>query len=223
MFPTRVVPRPVVCSSLALTLLFPAVIKADEPPARRNPITEGFHYKPAPDPDALPAELAPSTSPAGRARKRIQNPTARIPKVAINTNPPAATPEATPTPAPTATPGETFMLPKLTVTGKKEKPPSIPRLHIDAPVKDLPEPEFESPSARLERLVQKHFTASEQKFGGKSLFARAVQKEAAEVAVTDLNRVATILELCAALGLEDEESLKKLQAEFFKAYYERPR
>ena len=71
--------------------------------------------------------------------------------------------------------------------------------------------------------MDKHFTASEKKFAGNSLAGRAIQREAAEVAVRELNRIATAIELSAALGQEDAEALKKLRAEFFRAYYERPR
>jgi len=207
-----------------LAFLLPVVGSSGEPAARVNPITEGFRYNSPPDPDALPLVVVPPAPTSSRTRKRLQDPAARLPEVVIDpdaaTSVPASAPATPPTPA---TPSETFVLPKLTVTGKKEKPPALPRLNVVAPVKDLPEPKFESPTARMARLVDKHFTASEKKFAGKSLAGRAIQREAAEVAVRDLNRVATIIELSAALGLEDAESLKKLRAEFFKAYYERPR
>ena len=226
MSPTRAVRRPVTCSGIALALLLPVVAFAGEPAAPVNPITEGFRYKPLPDPDALPLGIAPSAPAASRTRKRLQDPAARLPEVTIDPAVPASasTPSAATSPAPVPpASAETFVLPKLTVTGQKEKPPALPRVHVNAPVKNLPAPKFESPSARAARLVQKHFTASERKFGGKSLFARAVQREAAAVAAGELNRVATAIELSAALGQEDAEALEKLRAEFLKAYYERPR
>lgn len=224
MSPSRAVPRPVACSGIALALLLPVVASAGASAAPANPLTEAFRYNPAPDPDALPLGIVPPAPAASRTRKRLQDPAARLPEVVIDPAAPVSVATAAPaTPATPAPPPETFVLPKLTVTGKKEKPPTLPRVHVDAPVKNLPAPKFESPSARAARLVQKHFTASERKFGGKSLFGRAFQREAAEVAAFDLNRIAAAIELSAELGLEDVESLKKLRAEFFKAYYERPR
>jgi len=223
MLPPRVAPRLLAPSGFACALLLSAAVRAEEPAARSNPITEGFHYRSAPDPDALPAELVRPTTPTGRERKRLSDPAARLPEVAINASPATPAPASPPASTPPAAAGETFVLPKLTVTGNKGKPPSLPRVQVDAPVKNLPEPEFESPSARADRLIQKHLTASERKFAGKSAAGQAMHREAVESAARELNRVAAMIELCAALGLEDEKSLKKLRAEFFKAYYERPR
>jgi hypothetical protein len=222
---TCAVPRPVACLGIALALLLPVVASAGAPAAPVNPITEGFRYHPAPDPDAIPLGIAPPAHAASRTRKRLQDPAARLPEVLIAPAAAAlvpASPPATPqTPAP---PAETFVLPKLTVTGQKEKPPALPRLHVDAPVKNLPTPEWESPEGLRARLVQKHFTAREQKLHSrKYLEARAAHMEAIESAGLQLNRIASAIELSALFGLEDPEAQKALQAEFLRAFYDRPR
>jgi hypothetical protein len=224
MIPIRVAPRPIACSGLALALLLPIAASADTPPAGRNPITEGYHYAPTPDPViAPPAEQDPPAATPGsgpQPRKRVQNPALRLPAVPIGSTPP----ETPPTAASVPTAPDTLVLPKVTVTGEKEKPHALPRLHVTRPVKDLPIPLWESAAGRRARLVQKHFTAREQKLDSqKSLEARAARQEAIESAAGELNRIAAAIDVSALLGQEDAEALAAIRAEFLRAYHGRPR
>jgi hypothetical protein len=226
--PTRVVLRSVARSGMALALLLPVAAVADTPPPSRNPITEGYRYTPAPASAAAPPaeddRPAAATNPGQQPRKRLLNPTLRLPAVPIDATVPAALPPPTSeSTAPATAPG-ILIFPKITVNGEKEKARTLPRLHVDAPVKDLPAPFWENPAGRRTRLVQKHFTALEQKLDSqKSLEARATRKEAIESAARELNRIAAAVELSALLGQEDAEAQEKLRAEFLRAFYSRPR
>jgi hypothetical protein len=229
MIPTCALLRPVVCAGMALALLLPAVA-ADAAAAKSNPITEGYHFAPGPAPApvvAPPAENVPpadATSPGRQPRKRVQDPAQRLPEVAIDASL-SATPPAPAAPAARVPAPGTLELPKITVTGEKEKPPRpLPQLHVGAPVKDMPTPEWESPEGRRARLVQKHFTALEQKLNSQQwLEARAAHEEAIDSVAAELNRIATAIDLSALLGVDDPDAQKALRAEFLRAFNDRPR
>ena len=53
MSPNHALPRFAACSGIALALLLPMAAAAGPAAPAINPITEGFRYNPAPDPDAF--------------------------------------------------------------------------------------------------------------------------------------------------------------------------
>jgi len=170
-------------------------------------------------PPAAP-EPAPAARPAPRPIKRLGNPYLRLPAV---TPSPAAS-AAEPAAAEGGTKQSILVLPKITVTDRKDQSSALPRLYTKAPVKDLPAQKWETPEARLARLVQKHFTFLERRLGSPLALAReAEQREAAEAAVLQLNSVADLLKLGALAGLDDPEEQKKLRALYFQTLAERPR
>ncbi len=168
-----------------------------------------------------PAPVAP------RPLKRLSDPSARLPEVKIV---PGAVPAA-----PVATPENkgVLVLPQMTVTGAREKVRRLPLIFVQPPARNVPEPDlpdWETPAARTARLVKKHLSSFDQALNGhalpligESVEARALKAEAIEASARQLNNVADLLELSLLTGTETPEEQKKLRAEYWKAFYERPR
>ena len=173
---------------------------------------------PAPKETATPATPA---RPAPRPQKRLSDPYARLPEVKIV---PGAAPAA-----PVAAPENKnlFVLPKMTVNGNKGKVPTLPRIFVQPPVRNVPEPympEYETPEARAARLAQKHIPPLQQKLNGKHASeSKALAAEAREQSAKQLNSIADLIELSAALGLDDPAEQKRLRAEYQNALLDRPR
>ncbi|HWA27270.1 MAG TPA: hypothetical protein VG734_16575 [Lacunisphaera sp.] len=159
----------------------------------------------------------------------LEKQVARRPVVAAaQETPKEATPHPAPPPASVATP--TINLPKMVVEGTREKVKPLPRQRIAPPARVTKQEPWESPEGRAQRLVQKHITPLDKALNGQrlplvgvTLVDRAKQKEAAETAERDLNDVADVLDMLVLTGLDTPEELKALRAEYWKAYYNRPR
>lgn len=183
---------------------------------------------PAYDPKAHteePAKEAPAAV-APRPLKRVSDPYARLPEVKIVPGAVPVTPIVTP-----ETKG-LLVLPKMTVNGAKEKVRSLPRIFVQPPVRDMPAPPvgWETPEGRAARLTQKHITPFDQVLNGHplpliggSLAAKAEQAEAREASARELNNIADLLELSLLTGTETPAEQKKLRAEYWKVFYDRPR
>lgn len=187
-------------------------------------IKEGL---PGYDPNARsekPAEPAPPVTP--RPLKRLSDPYARLPEVKI-------VPGAAPAPVAAPVNKDTIVLPKMTITGQQEKLPALPRIFVQPParnVKEPADPNMETPAARNARLVAKHISGFHHALNshpipliGETLEAKARKAEAIEVSARQLNTVADLLELSLLTGTETPEEQKKLRAEYWKVFYERPR
>ena len=144
-------------------------------------------------------------------------------------------PGTVPAGAPVAAPDNkgVLVLPKMTVNGQKEKPLSLPRIFVQPPARKVDEPadpNWETPEGRAARLVQKHITSFDKTLNGHSLpligttiEAKAKAAEAREASAKQLNSIADLLELSAALGLDDPAEQKRLRAEYQNALLDRPR
>lgn len=184
------------------------------------------HYDPTP---AKPASAPTPPERATHVVKRVSDPGARIP---MEVPRPAGSAAAEASTKPVTVRG-VLELPKMTVNGRKEKLPVLPRIFVQPPARNIPEPsipDFETPAGRAARLVQKHITSFDQALNrhplpliGTSLAAKAEQAEAREAAAKQLNTVADLLELSLLTGTETPEEQKKLRAEYWKVFYERPR
>lgn len=166
-----------------------------------------------------------SDRPAPRPLKRLSDPYARLPEKKL---PPTPNVSATPTtgdnPAPSGEGRDKVVLPKMTITGKKDPSRPLPTLHVPAPLRDLPADPFETPDARRARLIKKHLAPLEARLLGPAAAAsRAEEREAIASATTELNDIAALLEISAAAGLDSPEEQKRLHAEYYRAYYGRPR
>jgi hypothetical protein len=166
----------------------------------------------------------PNYDPAAYAQAQAERAARSVPK-----NSPAPLPE--PKPAPSAAPapatasGEKILeLPKITVLGKADLPKRLPRVDPPyLPVQDLKAEPWESASGRDARLVQNHLTKLQQIFlGKKAAVAAAKQAEHLELRAAQMNSVAAMIEMQAALGLDPKE-LKQLRDEYEKLYYSGPK
>jgi len=190
-------------------------IRAGLPPYDPNP----------PKPAATPAPPPPAT----HVLKRVSDPGARIP---LEVPKPAGAGPTEPAPKPITVRG-VLELPKMTVSGRKEKLPSLPRLYVQPAARNVAEPtnpDWETPAARAARLIQKHITGFDQVLNshplpliGGSLAAKAAQAEAREHAAKELNNIADLLELSLLTGTETPAEQKKLRGEYLDALAARPR
>jgi hypothetical protein len=167
----------------------------------------------------------PRYDPAAYARVQAEKAARTVPK-----NTPAPLPEAKPeaaVPAATGASGEEILeLPKMTVRSDGRELPikRLPRVNPPhQPVKDLKGEPFESATGRNARLVQKHLTKLEQLFLGKKAAVGAAKlSEYLEQKAAQMNSLAAMIEMQAALGLDPKE-IKKLRAEYEKLYYSGPK
>lgn len=106
----------------------------------------------------------------------------------------------------------------------------LPRMRVQAPVKDIPPDGFLTPEADAARLVEKHLSRFDRFFLnpftlpliGESKESRARKAEAIERAAVQLN---TIVDLLEAEGSEPRDSAeqKKLKDLYYDAYVNRPK
>jgi len=125
-------------------------------------------------------------------------------------------------------------LPRIIVRPNQSNPTlpakPLPRLRVQAPVKDIPPDEFLTPEANTARLVEKHLSRFDRFFlnrftlplFGKSKESRAHEAEAIESAAVQLN---TIVDLLETEGSEprDPEEQKKLKDLYYDTYVSRPK
>lgn len=171
---------------------------------------------------AIHARL-PRYDPTAHAKAQAEKAAKSAPR-----NAPAAVPDvAPPAPAAPAPPpaGEKILeLPKITI--RSPAGPTIKRLpRVDPPplpVKDLPAEPWESPTGRDARLVNKHLTKVEQKILGKWAIGKAREAEFRLQKAAQLDDLARVIEMQAALGLDPKE-VKKLRDEYLKLYYSGPK
>lgn len=123
-------------------------------------------------------------------------------------------------------------LPKVVIhpIPMEKSPPThpLPRIPVQAPVKDIKVDEFMSPAERDEQLVKKHLSAFDRSFlnryniFGVSKEQRAREAERLEQSAVQLNHIADIIEVSQQLGIETDED-RKLREEYVKLLRTRPR
>ena len=192
---------------------------AEDHPYRTQALAGTYHYDPA-APKAEPAATTSAAEPAGRPRKRLPNPAERLPN-AIPVSQPVAS-------ATTPAPNDTLVLPKMTVPGTKPKlPASLPQLHVSSPVRNVGEGNpFETPKGRIERLIKKYYTTTEQglaKLTLNSVGGWAARDAAINDSTEQLNDLAYLIELSLATGLEAPEDQKEIRAEYYRLVAMKPR
>lgn len=206
--------------TLVVLLLLPARNFAANGERLHPAVAEEYHYDTT---SAQPKEPAPAPAPvepAGRTRKRVADPAARIPD---------ATPaQAAPMASATIAPDGTLVLPKMSVTTPKAPLPApLPQLYIRGPVQNVgPGHAFETAKGRSERLRKKHFTVTEQALGKltlNSVSGWAAREEAIYYSSEQLNDLAYLLDLSLATGTETPEEQKKLREEYFRLLATKPR
>ena len=210
---------PAASTTLVLALLLPgAAVAEDDHPYRTQALAGAYHYDTTlPKVEPVVEKPAEAPEPAGRPRKRVPNPAERIPEA----GPP---PVSAPVGSATLGANGTLMLPKMVVPGAKQKlPPPLPLVYVRHPVKNVGKGHaFETPAGRRARLINKYYTASDQRVAkllGNSLAASAESNEAAE----ELNHLAYLIELSLAAGSETPEEQKAIRDEYYKVLYTPPR
>lgn len=202
---------PVLVSATALCLLSPleliAAVTSDE-------IKQAIHTG------------LPRYDPAAYEKAQAERAARSTPKHA-----PAHVPETKPeppaVPAPSASAVNILQLPTLTVHADLDPPKPLPRLTTPTPIDNEPGELFESPGARDKRLIKNHLSKLDRILNryawfGSSLIARARQAEAAKEKTRLMDRLALVIEMQAALGLDPKE-VKQLRTEYLKLHYSGPK
>ncbi len=213
-------PKPAVSAAVAALAFLGFAASALASPESDRALKDSLPAYDSKAQSADPAQQTPAKA-TPRPIKRVSDPALRLPEVKIV---PGAAPAA---PAATPENKEVLVLPKMTVNSARDKTISLPRLFVAPPLKKVEEPldpNYETPAGRSARLVKKHVSPLfESLNGNKASAAKAAEAEAREQSAKQLNSIADLLELSAALGLDEPAEQKKLKAEYDNLMADRPR